>query len=165
MKRGHCGEDPWTQANQCRNVLRRVAADEWACGAILPSEQRAPEAPKCHPNSRWPFSGTEEVPQRTCATKILLSSWVNFLVRFASKPFFYWVVPLNCSENYLALFGRFFWPCGSCLTLDIPHGPVIAKNKLNKVAWARWLTHVLECPFVWHMFALVSVSGVTIAAL
>ena len=41
---------------------------------------------------------------------------VNFLVRFASKPFFYWVVPLNCSENSLVLFVRFFgfgvpfWP-------------------------------------------------------
>ena len=53
-------------------------------------------------------SGTEKVPQRTSATKILPNFRVNFLARFASKPLFYWVVPSNCSENYLVLFVRFF---------------------------------------------------------
>ena len=54
------------------------------------------------------LSGTEKVPQRTCATRILPNFWVSFLVRFASKPLFYWVVPSTCSENYLVLFVRFF---------------------------------------------------------
>ena len=31
-------------------------------------------------------SGTEKVPHRTCATKILPNFRVNFLLRFASKP-------------------------------------------------------------------------------
>ena len=37
-----------------------------------------------------PHSGTEKGPQRTCVTKILPNFWVNFLVRFALKPFFCW---------------------------------------------------------------------------
>ena len=56
--------------------------------------------------------GTEKVPQRNCVTKILPNVRVNFLVRFASEPLFYWVVtgnpPPNCSENSLVLFVRFF---------------------------------------------------------
>ena len=55
---------------------------------------------------------TEKVPQRTFATKISPNFRVNFLVRFASKPMFYWVngpvTPSNRSENSLALFVRFF---------------------------------------------------------
>ena len=51
-------------------------------------------------------SGTEKVPQRTCMTKILPNFRLNFLVRLASKPFFYWVMPSNCSENSLVLFVR-----------------------------------------------------------
>ena len=57
------------------------------------------------------MSGTEKVPGRTCATKILPNFLVNFLVQFASKPLFYWVVPSaleNCSENPLVLFVRVF---------------------------------------------------------
>ena len=53
-------------------------------------------------------SQTEKVPQRTFATKISPNFRVNFLVRFASKPLFYWVVPSNCSDNSLVLFVRFF---------------------------------------------------------
>ena len=53
-----------------------------------------------------------KVPQRTCAKKILPNFRVNFLVRFASKPLFYWVLPSNCSENYLVLFVRIFWLWG-----------------------------------------------------
>ena len=61
-------------------------------------------------------SGTEKVPQRTCVTKILPNFRLNFLVRFASKPLFYWVVPSNRSVNSLVLFVQFFgfgvlsWP-------------------------------------------------------
>ena len=54
------------------------------------------------------LSGTEKVPQRTFATKILLNFRVNFLVRFASEPLFYWVVLSNYSEDSLALFVRIF---------------------------------------------------------
>ena len=54
------------------------------------------------------LSGTEKVPQRTFATKSSPIFRVNFLVRFASKPLFYWIVPSNCSENSLVLFVRFF---------------------------------------------------------
>ena len=54
------------------------------------------------------LSGTEKVPQRTFATKISTNFRVNFLVRFVSKPLFYWVVPSNCSENSLVLLLRFF---------------------------------------------------------
>ena len=65
---------------------------------------------------RHTHSGTEKVPQRTSATKILPNFRVNFLVRFASKVLFYWPVPSNCSENSLVLFvrifgsGALFWP-------------------------------------------------------
>ena len=51
---------------------------------------------------------TKKVPQKTSATKILPNFWVNFLVRFASEPLFYWVVPSTCSEKSLVLFVRFF---------------------------------------------------------
>ena len=61
----------------------------------------------------WLISETEKVPQRTFATKILPNFRVNFLVRFASKPFFYRVVPSNCSEDSLVLFVHFFWLWGS----------------------------------------------------
>ena len=81
---------------------------DWGCS----SQDRAP--------LQWAFKlGTEKVPQRNCMTKILPNIRVNFLVRFASKPFFYWVMtgnPSNCSENSLVLFVRFFgfmgpfWP-------------------------------------------------------
>ena len=60
--------------------------------------------------------GRKKVPQRACATKMLPNFRVNFLVRFASKPLFYWVLPSKCSEIYLVLFVRFFghgvlfWP-------------------------------------------------------
>ena len=62
------------------------------------------------------FFRDTEVPQRNSVTKIVPSFRVNFLVRFASKPLFYWVMPLNCSEKSLVLFVRFFgfvgpsWP-------------------------------------------------------
>ena len=57
-------------------------------------------------------SGTEKVPQRTYATKILPNFRVKYLVRFASKPFVLLgddpVTPSNCSENYMVPFVRFF---------------------------------------------------------
>ena len=48
------------------------------------------------------FSGTEKVPQRTCATKILPNFLVNFLVLFCLKTLaLLGKVPSNCSENSL----------------------------------------------------------------
>ena len=49
-----------------------------------------------------PFSGTEKVPQRTCVTKILPNLWVNFLVRFASKPL---VLLGSALESFRKFFG------------------------------------------------------------
>ena len=46
--------------------------------------------------AEWPRnrtgSGTEKVPQRTCVRQISPNFRVNFPLRFASKPLFYWVV-------------------------------------------------------------------------
>ena len=70
-------------------------------------------------------SGTEKVPQRTRATKILLNCQVNFLARFASKPLLHWVVPSSCSENDLVLsvrffgFGVLFWPLREVLLWNV----------------------------------------------
>ena len=56
-----------------------------------------------------PISGTEKVPQRNSATKILPNFQVNLLVRFASKSLFYQSVPWNnYSEHSLVLFVRPF---------------------------------------------------------
>ena len=48
--------------------------------------------------------GTEKVPQRNYVTKILPNVRVNFLVRFASNPLFYWVM----AGNPFGLFRKFF---------------------------------------------------------
>ena len=48
--------------------------------------------------------GTEKGPQRTCVTKMLPKSCVNFLSQLASKPLFWWVVTSNCSEISVVLF-------------------------------------------------------------
>ena len=63
--------------------------------------------------------GTEKVPQRKCATKILPNVWANFLVRLASNPLFCWVMTRQppafvqknlwcCSCDFLALW-VLFW--------------------------------------------------------
>ena len=60
--------------------------------------------------------GQKRYPKELLRQRFLPNFRVNFLVRFASKPLFYWVVPSNCSENSLVLFVRFFgfgvlfWP-------------------------------------------------------
>ena len=63
--------------------------------------------------------GTEKVPQRNCVTKTLPNVRVNFLVRFASKPLFYWVMTGNPLELFRKFFGAVralfgfvgpFWP-------------------------------------------------------
>ena len=58
----------------------------------------------------------EKVPQRTFATKISPNFRVNFLVRFASKPLFYWVMTINPLELFRKFFGAvraIFWLWGS----------------------------------------------------
>ena len=61
------------------------------------------------------FQGQETYPKELLRQRFR----VNFLVRFASKPLFYWLVPSNCSENSLVLFVRLFGfgVLFSCLTL------------------------------------------------
>ena len=56
--------------------------------------------------------------QRTFATKILPNFWVNFLVRFASKPLFFLGSAPNCSDSSLVLFAGFFG-FGVLLALEI----------------------------------------------
>ena len=54
-------------------------------------------------------------------TKILPNVRVNFLVRFASKPLFYWVMsgnPSNSSENYFGDVRAIFWLCESLLAAE-----------------------------------------------
>ena len=66
-------------------------------------------------------SGTEKVPQRTCATKILPNFRVNFLARFASQPLFYWVMTGNPVELFRKFFGTvraILWLWGSFLALE-----------------------------------------------
>ena len=82
--------------------------DLFDCPAILQEIGTFPSKRGERPKTKGLFSGKEKVPQRTCATKILPNFWLNFLVRFASKPLFYWVVPSNCSEKSLVLFVHFF---------------------------------------------------------
>ena len=53
-------------------------------------------------------------PQRNCVTKIFPNVRVNFLVRFASKPLFYWIM----IGNHLELF-------------RIPEGPKIKKIEIS----------------------------------
>ena len=48
---------------------------------------------------------TDKVPQRSSGTKSLPNVRVNFLVRFASKPLFYWVVTGNPLESFRKLLG------------------------------------------------------------
>ena len=63
------------------------------------------------------FEG-RKVPQRNCVTKILPNVQVNFLVRFASKPLFCWVMTGNPLELFRKFFGAvraIFWLCGSVL--------------------------------------------------
>ena len=62
---------------------------------------------RAHTHTHTHTSGTEKVPQRTCAAKIMPNFRVNFLVRFV-KPLFYSVVRSKCSESSLGLFTRIF---------------------------------------------------------
>ena len=65
--------------------------------------------------------GAEKVPQKNCVTKILPNVRVNFLVRFASKPLFYWILTGNPLELFRKFFGALranFWLCGSFLAPD-----------------------------------------------
>ena len=74
------------------------------------------------------FGDRKGTTKKNFVTKILPNVRVNFLVRFASKPLFYWIMtsnPSNCSENSLVLFARIFgfmgpfWPLSTCGTPPI----------------------------------------------
>ena len=69
--------------------------------------------------------GTEKVPQRNFVTKILPNIGVNFLVRSASKPLFYWIMTSNPLEMFRKHFGAvraIFWLYGSFLAPAIQSG-------------------------------------------
>ena len=76
---------------------------------------------KIIPYSFYAVLGTEKVPQRNFVTKILPNVRVNFLVRFASKPLFYWIMTSNPLELFRKFFGAVretFWLGGSFLAPD-----------------------------------------------
>ena len=68
-----------------RKALNRNLSWNFPLGNLLP-KTRVLER-KRQPNANASL-GTEKVPQRTFATKILPNIRVNFLVRFASNPLF-----------------------------------------------------------------------------
>ena len=72
------------------------------------------------------LQGRERYPNLTFATKIWPNFRVNFLVWFASRPLFYWIVPSNCPEKSLVLFVRFFVAFGVLfwlLKIPVPSTP------------------------------------------
>ena len=80
----------------------------------------------------WGWLGTEKVPQRNCVTKILPNVRVNFLVQFAPKPLFYWIMTSNALELFRKFFGivrAIVWLC-----LEAPKGhPSKGHRKGNKI--------------------------------
>ena len=71
------------------------------------------------------FLGTEKVPQGNCVIKILPNVRLNFLVRFASKPLFYWVMTGNPLELFRKFFGAvraILWLCESFLAPELSCG-------------------------------------------
>ena len=110
--------------------------------------------------------GTEKVPQRNWVTKIAPNVRVNFLVRFASKPLFYWVMADNPLEMFRKFFGAvraIFWFCGSFLAPDYekkqtpdlhpPHGLAPSETMVSIPLWAQKTLEIkgflgLERPFL-----------------
>ena len=97
------GKIPWVDQSCADSV-------SWFSG---PACWRRPP-PELHPAAPWPSScfrlGTEKVPQRNFVTKILPNVRVNFLVRIASKPLFYWVM----TRQPPRIVQKVFWRC-SCV--------------------------------------------------
>ena len=58
--------------------------------------------------ANFAFLRDRKVTTKKLCDKDFAALWVNSLVQFASKLFFYWVLPSNCSENSLVWFTRFF---------------------------------------------------------
>ena len=79
------------------------------------------------------FWGTEKVPPRNCVRKILPNGRVNFLVRFASRPLFYWVL----TGNPLELFKKIIWCC-SCDFFGFV-SPFWPPNFSELQHWKSWL--------------------------
>ena len=128
--------------------------------SLSPASQEKSEIGSIHTTAGGKDLVTEKVPQRNCVTKSLPNIWVNFLVRFASKPLFYWVMtgnPSNCSENSLVLFVRFFGFVGPFWLLKDCHGhfdtPLIASGvKINNKKFK------LHTKFSWNEFGQSSWS-------
>ena len=72
-------------------------------GLLMPSGKGAVRA------IRYLKSGTEKVPQRTCATKILPNFRVNIRVRFASKPLFSLDSTLELFRKLFGAVRAIFW--------------------------------------------------------
>ena len=65
------------------------------------------------------YSGTEKVPQRTFATNISPNFRVNFLVRFASKPFVLLGSALKLFRRFFGTVRAIFWVWGSFLAPEV----------------------------------------------
>ena len=70
---------------------------------------------------------------------------MNFLVRFASKPLFCWVVPSNCSEHSLVLF-LVAHDCGYPLSRYTCRATRVAAGFLDFIAFCRCSTGVALHP-------------------
>ena len=111
---------------------------------------------KQHPVCRHGILGTEKVPQENCVTKILPNVRVNFLVQFASKPVFYWVMtgnPLELFRNFFGAVRAIFWLCGSFLSPEYCSCPDCSDEEGD-------MSHV-TCLLLWlrRIHQLVGISG------
>ena len=96
----------------CRN-FSQDGANAWQ-NQIASRKHYIAHGPKANSGVETIISGTDKVPQRNYVTKILLNVRVNFLVRFASNPLYYWVMTGNPLELFRQFFGAvlaIFWLC------------------------------------------------------
>ena len=85
---------------------------------------------------------TGKVPQRNCVTKILPNVRVNFLVRFASNPLFYWIMTGSPLELFRKFFGAVranFWFCGSFLAPEKFFRPKLFRGRLRGMSMPKCL--------------------------
>ena len=115
---------PRDTAKMLRKVIeqRRDASPQSTCRAEQKPGPRKPQIRNVQISNVAVLElGTEKVPQRNCVTKILPNVRVNFLVRFASKPLFYWEMtgnPLELFRKFFVAVRAIFWFCGSFFAPD-----------------------------------------------
>ena len=78
----------------------------------------------------------EGTPKNLCDKDFAKLSGVNFLVRFASQPLLYWVVPSNCSEHSVVLFVRFF--CSGVLFWHLNANGIYTMRFFNSIKSIVW---------------------------